>query len=330
MAATKLRAVVVGSKWGRNHALAYHQHPDAELVAVVGRTPDGLSRRLADELQVPLYLDLSRALEELRPDILSCAAREADHEAVTLAGLNAGCHVYCEKLLADTLAAARRMVEAADRCGRQLMVGYNYRFSPSALHLRRLITEGRLGTIACANAFTFSYCLHHTLDLVCSLLGQVDEVYCVLNTDVGNEPLVMRTEWYDEFIYSASRSRTCVLKFEGGAVAVLQSSDYQRVGHPAVRVDVVGSKARANMDDIVGRVFLFTENRTAEVFLPSLILDRLDLPSTTQAAVSAFVDAVRDGKPVPVPGKDGLNRLLIEAALLRSARENRPVSVRGE
>lgn len=327
MGETPLRAIVVGSRWGRNHALAYQAHPGAELVAIVGRSPDGNSKKLADELQVPLRLDLPAALAEFKPDIVSCAVSEAQHEAVSVTALEAGCHVYCEKLLADTLAGARRIVEAAERCGRQLMVGYNYRFSPSALHLRKLIDDGRLGVIACANAFTFSYCLHHTLDLVCSLLGRVEQVFCVLNTDTGDEPLVMKTEWYDEFVYSASRSRTAVLQFAGGAVAVLQSSDYQRVGHPAVRVDVVGSRARANMDDIVGRVHLYGDNRQAEVYLPSLILDRLDLGSTTQAAVTAFVDALRAGAPMPVPGLEGLERLEIEAALLQSARSGAVVKV---
>ncbi|MCC6443893.1 MAG: Gfo/Idh/MocA family oxidoreductase [Armatimonadetes bacterium] len=325
MTAKPLRALVVGGGWGRNHALAYRQHTDADLVGIVGRSPDGNSRRLADELQVPLYLDLARALQEMSPDIVSCAAGEKDHEAVTVASLKAGCHVYCEKLLSDTLAGAQRMVATAEETGLKFMVGYNYRFSPSALHLRNLVESGRLGTVACANAFTFGYCLHHTLDLVCSLLGEVEEVYCALDTETGSEPTVMRTEWYEEFVYSAARSRTAMLKFAGGAVAALQSSDYQRVGHPAVRVDVVGSQARANMDDIVGKVHLFTGDRAAELYLPSLIMDRLDLGSTTQAAVKAFVDAVRDGKPVPVPGQEGLKRLEIEAALLCSARKNRPI-----
>ena len=329
MASGKLRAIVAGGKWGRNHALAYRQHPDADVVGIVGRSPEGAAKGLADELQVPFYQDLDAALQALRPDIVSCATGEAEHEAVTVAALQAGCHVYCEKLLANTLAGARRMVAAAESTGRQLMVGYNYRFSPSAVHLRGLIQQGRLGTLACANAFTFGYCLHHTTDLVCSLLGAVEEVFCALNTDVGDEPTVMRPEWYDEFLYSAERSRTSLLRFAGGATDPLQSSDYIKVANPGVRLDVIGSKARASMDDIVGRVCLFTENRAAELYLPSLIIDRLDLGSTCQAAVTAFVDAIRDDKPVPVPGSEGLARLEIEAALLQSSRENRPIRITG-
>jgi predicted dehydrogenase len=322
--ATKIRAVVVGGGWGRNHALAYQQHPDAELLGIIGRVGSEKTRALAREMQVPVYLGLAETLEKLQPDVLSCAAGEADHEEVTVTALEAGCHVCCEKLLADTVAGAERMVAAAQRTGRQLMCSYNYRFSPSALKLRELVESGELGHLAFATAFTFGYCLHHTLDLVCSLLGSVEEVYCVHRADPP-EPPAMGYERYREFVYSGGLYRSISLKFTNGALATLISSDYMRVGHPAVRVDLVGSKARANMADIVGTVTVYREDRQATVWMPSLILDRLDLPSLTQTAVSRFIDAIRDGQPVPVPGEDGLDRLRIERALLQSAQENRPV-----
>jgi len=76
-------------------------------------------------------------------------------------------------------------------------------------------------------------------------------------------------------------------------------------------------------------VTLYTENRETEQWLPSLILDRLDLASTTQAAVKAFIEAIRDGQPVPVPGRDGWNRLVIERALMQSAESHQPVRCGG-
>lgn len=323
--AEKLRALVVGSGWGRNHALACHQHPDVELLGLCGRTASERSQALAHELQVPLYLGLAETLEKLKPDLVCCATREAQHEEVTVAALETGAHVYCEKMLADTVDGARRMVETAERVGRQLMCGYNYRFSPSALKLRELVQAGRLGRLAFGTALTFGYCLHHTLDLLCSLLGEVEEVFCLLNEDTGEEPTAIPFERYAEFAYSASRCRSITLQFADGVIGTLISSDYIRVGHPAVRVDLVGSRARANMADIVGTVTLYTENRETEQWLPSLILDRLDLASTTQAAVKAFIEAVRDGQPVPVPGRDGWNRLVVERALMQSAQSHQPV-----
>ena len=322
----KLRALVVGSGWGRNHALAFHAHPDAELLGICGRSESERSKILADELQVPLYTDLSKVLDELKPDVIGCATNEPEHEAVTIQALEAGAHVYCEKLLADTVEGAEKMVETAERTGQQLMVGYNYRFSPSALKLREIVNSGKLGDIAFVSAMTFGYCLHHTLDLVCSLMNQVEEVYCILDAEPP-EPTAIQYERYSNYVYSAGRYRSISLKFAGGSVATLISSDYMRFGHPAVRVDLVGSRARANMDDIVGSVTVFGEDREAEVWMPSLIRDRLDLGSTGQAAVVAFIESLRDGKPVPAPGIDGLNRLRVEVALLKASEENRPVQL---
>jgi predicted dehydrogenase len=321
-----LRALVVGSGWGRHHAVAYHAHPHADLVGICGRHESERSAGLARELQVPLFTDLSTALRDARPDVVSCATKEAEHEQVTVAALEAGAHVYCEKMMAHTIASAQRMVKAAESADRSLMVGYNYRFSPSALELRSWIDAGKLGEIALATALTFGNCLHHTLDLVCSLLGVVEEVFCIFDTDT-EFPTAIRLERYEEFSYSAGRVRSITLRFAGGAVGTLISSDAIRVGHPAVRLDVVGSDARCTMSDIVGSLTLFSENRRGEVWLPSLVLDRLDLPSTTQAAVTAFVDAVLGNREVPVPGTEGLNRLKVEHALLRSAEERRIVKI---
>jgi UDP-N-acetyl-2-amino-2-deoxyglucuronate dehydrogenase len=64
-----------------------------------------------------------------------------------LAALAAGCHVLVEKPIARTLDEADRMIEAASRSQRVLMVGENFRFMPGFRAVRRLIDEGRLGTL---------------------------------------------------------------------------------------------------------------------------------------------------------------------------------------
>jgi predicted dehydrogenase len=293
-------------------------------VGLCVRSESERSLALARELQVPIFTELEKALQETRPDVVSCATAEAQHEEVTVAALEAGAHVCCEKLMAHTLASAQRMVETAHRTGRQLMVSYNYRFSPSALKLREWIQAGKLGDLAFATALTFGYCLHHTLDLMISLVGEVDEVFGIFDDD-PSFPRKLRLERYAEFVYSGGRVRSITLRFKNGAVGTLISSDAILVGHPAVRLDVVGSAARCTMADIVGALTLYTENRAGEIWLPSIVLDRLDLGSTTQAAVRAFVDAIVAGQPVPVPGEQGLNRLQVEHALSRSAQERRIV-----
>jgi predicted dehydrogenase len=72
------------------------------------------------------------------------------HAEIAIAALDAGKHVLCEKPLANSVAEAEAMVAAADRArerGVRSMVGFNYRRVPAITLARRLVAEGRLGTI---------------------------------------------------------------------------------------------------------------------------------------------------------------------------------------
>jgi predicted dehydrogenase len=72
------------------------------------------------------------------------------HAEIAIAALDAGKHVLCEKPLANTLAEAEAMAGAAARAARngvRAMVGFNYRRVPAVALARRLIAEGRIGTL---------------------------------------------------------------------------------------------------------------------------------------------------------------------------------------
>jgi predicted dehydrogenase len=72
------------------------------------------------------------------------------HAEIAIAALDAGKHVLCEKPLANTLAEAEAMAEAAARAARhgvRAMVGFNYRRVPAIALARRLIEDGRIGTL---------------------------------------------------------------------------------------------------------------------------------------------------------------------------------------
>ncbi|MFG2560783.1 Gfo/Idh/MocA family protein [Streptomyces sp. NPDC048496] len=72
------------------------------------------------------------------------------HAEIAIAALEAGKHVLCEKPLANTVAEAEAMTEAAERArvrGQVAMVGFNYRKVPAIAYARKLIADGRLGTL---------------------------------------------------------------------------------------------------------------------------------------------------------------------------------------
>ncbi|MFD9998967.1 Gfo/Idh/MocA family protein [[Kitasatospora] papulosa] len=72
------------------------------------------------------------------------------HAEIAIAALEAGKHVLCEKPLANTVAEAEAMVQAAERAaarGQVAIVGFNYRKVPALTHARAMIEEGRLGRL---------------------------------------------------------------------------------------------------------------------------------------------------------------------------------------
>jgi predicted dehydrogenase len=82
--------------------------------------------------------------------LIDIAAPGSLHAPVAIAALQAGKHVLCEKPLANTLAEAERMAAAADAAfpsGARAMVGFNYRRVPALALARRLVEQGRIGTL---------------------------------------------------------------------------------------------------------------------------------------------------------------------------------------
>jgi predicted dehydrogenase len=94
--------------------------------------------------------DWRTVLERDDIDIVDICAPGWMHAEIAIAALEAGKHVLIEKPLANTLAEAEAMTEAAAAArarGVQSMIGFNYRRVPALAVAKELIAEGRLGTI---------------------------------------------------------------------------------------------------------------------------------------------------------------------------------------
>ena len=133
-----VRVLVAGlGNMGRSHALAYHNDPGFEIVGLVNRSQVALP----EELQgYTIHPDFSAALAELKPDLASICTYSDSHADYAVAAFEAGCHVFVEKPLATTVADAERVVAAAKKAGRKLVIGYILRHHPSWV---RLIAEAR-------------------------------------------------------------------------------------------------------------------------------------------------------------------------------------------
>jgi predicted dehydrogenase len=121
---------------GRSHALAYHAHPDVEIIGLVNRSDVALPQELAG---YPRFATFAEGLA-LKPDLVCVATYSDSHADYAIAAMENGADVFVEKPLATTVADAQRVVAAANQLGRKLVVGYILRHHPS---WQRLIAEAR-------------------------------------------------------------------------------------------------------------------------------------------------------------------------------------------
>ncbi len=117
---------------GRSHALAYHNIPEFNIVGICTRS-DGSGEKLNAELgcEYPLFQDYYEALKQTKPDAVSISTYPDTHAAYAIAALEAGCDVFVEKPLAETVQEAEKIVATAKANNRKLVIGYILRHHPS-------------------------------------------------------------------------------------------------------------------------------------------------------------------------------------------------------
>ena len=129
---TPIRVLVAGcGNMGASHARAYHRMSEFEIVGLVSRGPASRERLSAELGGLPQFSDYHAALAATRPDAVSINTYPETHGPYARAALDAGCHVFCEKPLAETVEEAQSIVDAARARSRKLVIGYILRVHPA-------------------------------------------------------------------------------------------------------------------------------------------------------------------------------------------------------
>ena len=153
------RAVLIGTgSVADSHARAIEEtRGRVTLVSAVDIDPDRLAG-FCQRHKVPRrHTDYGTALREDRPDLVLVAAPPSVHMPVSIAAMEAGAWVLCEKPLCASLAEFDQIAEAERRTGRYTACVFQQRFASSTAHLRRLAGEGLLGRPLVAVCHTLWY-----------------------------------------------------------------------------------------------------------------------------------------------------------------------------
>ena len=212
---------------GGNWFKTIQNTPGVETVACVD-TNDAALERLAQAGQ-RCYTTFEEALHSEQADAVLIATPPDLHEPVAVQAAAAGLHILCEKPLADTLDAARRMSEAAEQANVVLMVAQNRRHNPFIHTMRQLVEAGQYGQpgqvfVTFRQIFTrdsFRDDMAHPL-LIDMANHHFDTIRCVL----GEEPIgVMGTAWNPAWSrFKGAASAMLVFDYASGMRVVYEGS----------------------------------------------------------------------------------------------------------
>jgi len=144
----KIRIGMIGAgNIARTHLGAYKDDPRVEIVAIAD-IDKAKCDKTADMYNIPnRYSSVEAMLKAEKLDAADVCVWNCAHAECSIAALNAGLNVLCEKPMAMNSAEAKAMKEAADKNGKLLMLGFVTRFSAQAKITKDFIDQGLLGDI---------------------------------------------------------------------------------------------------------------------------------------------------------------------------------------
>jgi len=146
MSAQPVRIAVIGTSFASSVQIpGFQLLPGVEVVAVASGRP-GRAAETAERFGIPNAFDDWRAmLDEVECDLVSIVTPPYLHHEMTLATIERGRHVFCEKPFASNVAQGVEMVRAAERSGLVHGVDHEFRYRPARARLKELIEAGHLG-----------------------------------------------------------------------------------------------------------------------------------------------------------------------------------------
>lgn len=137
------------------HLPSLHKLPNVQIVAFCDIV-EAKAAAAAKAYGVPgaaVCTDYRELLKDGSIEAVHVLTPNREHAEITIAALNAGKHVMCEKPMAKTAEEARRMEAAAEVSGRKLCIGYQHRYKPQSRYAKDYIATGAMGNIYYANCY---------------------------------------------------------------------------------------------------------------------------------------------------------------------------------
>ncbi len=319
----------IGSMHTRNLKLSI---PEANLVAVCDIRLE-VAQAIAEELDIPRVVrDYHELLQDPDIEAFMITTNTDTHAAIVKDVAAAGKHIFCEKPLALDLKDIDDVLEAVEKCGVKLQVGFNRRFDKSFRRVHEIVASGEIGRpcilhitnrdpeppsveYALSSGGMFLDMTIHDFDMARFQIGEIEEVYAIGSLLVA--PELGQADDVDTDVVT--------LKFENGALGVIDNSRQAVYGYDQ-RLEVFCSHGTAmakNEEEsaaIKGDASGFQSARPPHSFMQRYA------PCYVEE-VRQFIECVREDLPTPTTGEDARLAVVLGFAAWKSLRQGRPVKL---
>lgn len=312
------------------------QVPHARMVAVSDVSEEA-ARKAAEELGADWYTDYRRLLENPRVDAVVVVTPTKYHHGIVLEAAAAKKHILCEKPMAMTERECAEMIDAAEKNGVKLQIGFMRRFDESFRRAKELVDSGAIGDVVLVKSLTrgpstpreWMYDIEksngplaevnsHDIDTLRWFTGsEAKSVYAIAGNYRCEDAREKYPDFYDTVLMSVS--------MENGSMGSIDGAQGVAYGYDA-RVDILGVKGCIQIGGLQDKTTLtYTPEKgmTGDVVKSWMYL----FQDAYRREDISFVECVRNGTEPEVTGHDGMMAVALVKAGNRSICTGRPVLV---
>lgn len=348
----KIKVGVIGTgSISNEHIQAYLKNPDVELYAFCDLDADKV-KMMAEKYDVDrTYTDYHEMLKLDELDAVSVCTWNSEHAPCTIAALDAGKHVLCEKPMATSADEALRMQDAVERNGKLLMIGFVRRYGNDCRIMQDFIDAGFFGELYYAKA---TYLRRngnpggwfgdksrsaggplidlgvHVIDLTRYLMGNCKpvSVYGATFQKLFDRPDVKTPKGYvassktDHDICDVEDLATALIRYDNGAVLSIEASFSLNIKNDSGSIEFFGTKGGAKMNPDLE---LYTNMNGYMTNVDIQAQTSLSFDGLFAGEINHFVDCITKGIPCKSPAEDGVTMMRILDAIYESARTQHEV-----
>jgi predicted dehydrogenase len=335
------------------HLPGYARLPGVEIAAITDILP-AKAKAMAEQYKIPKVFTDYHEMLALKLDAISICVPNAVHAEATIAALESGKHVLCEKPMAMNTAEAQKMADTAKRVGKTLMMGFNNRFRSDAQALKARIEKGEFGDIYFARGgvirrrgipgwgswFTRKGVAGggalidigvHALDLTMWLMGKPEPVAVTGATyaKFGKTPQDGTGTWgvqEPDGFYDVDDLACAMIRFANGATLMLEASWASHIERSEMFVHILGTQAGGRLIDSPPATKIFTE---IDGVRQDILLDPPKEVGGDSHFVEIvdFVDCIENGRQPSSSAADGVRVMKVLDAIYKSAATGASVPV---